>query len=139
MTSQVEELLRRADRDGLDSLAQYERDYIAVWELHAETSNGSLDQYFVNSSGDHALEALQALRTIGAARAAEVLQRAIDVFGVGGYTTDTQLRNSRLNAIPDDDRDPAFTLLTDEFYDSVDEINERLEVYISEHRRPPNA
>jgi hypothetical protein len=51
MSSQINDLLQRSEREGINSLAQYERDYIAVWELHAQASNGSLDQYFANSSG----------------------------------------------------------------------------------------
>jgi hypothetical protein len=86
MSSQINDLLQRSERDGMNSLAQYERDYIAVWELHAEASNGSLDQYFANSSGDHAVEALQALQRIGVIRAADVFRRAIDVFGPAGYS-----------------------------------------------------
>lgn len=136
--SAIDDLLRRVQRDGIDSLAQYERDYLAVWELHAEASSGSLDQYFANSSGDHAIEALQALHTIGAARAADVLQRALDLFGPAGYSPDVQIRNSRLNAIPDEERFPTFTRLTDEFFEASEELNHCLKAYVQKHR-PPDA
>ena len=53
-------------RHGYDALLPEERDYLLVWWLEAEASNGSLHQYFDNSTGDAALDTLNALRRINA-------------------------------------------------------------------------
>src|SRR5215510_10324950 len=49
----------------------------AVEQLQAEVNNGGFDQYFVNSAGDLAVEALEGLQLIGATKFENVLSRAL--------------------------------------------------------------
>lgn len=51
-----------------------------TWWLEAETSNGGLDQYFSNTSGKHAEEAIAGLRLIGAPKTAEITEKAFAIW-----------------------------------------------------------
>lgn len=45
-----------------------------------EVHNGGFNQYFFNSSGQWAMEAIEGFRLIGAAERAEIVQMAVDQF-----------------------------------------------------------
>jgi hypothetical protein len=52
----------------------------AVLDMESEVMNGGFHQYFQNSAGDQWQEALTGLGKIGAAKAAELLTKALTVF-----------------------------------------------------------
>lgn len=115
-------LERRWDELGFDSLLPEERDFLILWFLNTETFNGGLIQYFNNSSGDTALQALSALSAAGASQAHDILQQAISALDfVGGYTVDHDLRSDRLMSC-DDPLKPnpahrAVDALTDKYFE----------------------
>ena len=109
----------RWKRLGFDALLPEERDFILVWWLEAEASNGTLHQYFSNSTGDSAIDALGALERIGARCAANVLRDALKIFGDGPYPTDRTRRNKTLDSLPTD----AFSNLTDRLFDESEDVN----------------
>ena len=51
-----------------------------ITDINYQVLNGGFNQFFSNSSGQYALETLEALRTVGAKEAARILKRAIDIF-----------------------------------------------------------
>jgi hypothetical protein len=55
-------------------LSEGERIVILVYGFICEVTNGGLSQFLSNSTGDHAEETLQAMRTIGATAAADALE-----------------------------------------------------------------
>jgi hypothetical protein len=83
------------DWAGLDHQAQL---FVAFGELREEVNNGGFDQYFFNSAGDHALEALAAARAGGADAVADLLDAAMRVL-VGGYRRDRFQRQDALLAV----------------------------------------
>lgn len=117
-------LERRWGEVGFDSLLPEERDFLFLWFLNTEVFNGGLVQYFDNSAGDTALQALSALSAVGATRAHDILKRAIAAFDlVGGYVPDRWARIDRLRG----DYDPAesrpteraLDALTEEYYEAA--------------------
>ena len=62
------------------ALSVPERIFRAVWELEAQVNNGGFHQYFWNSSGSLVPDVVNALRAIGAAQMASVVERAIDAL-----------------------------------------------------------
>jgi hypothetical protein len=108
----------RWKRLGFDALLPEERDFILVWWLEAEASNGTLHQYFSNSTGDTAIDALGALDRIGAQCAAKVLCDALKLFGDGPYPTDRTRRNKTLDSLSTD----AFSHLTDRLFDESEDV-----------------
>ena len=108
----------RWKRLGFDALLPEECDFILVWWLEAEASNGTLHQYFSNSTGDSAIDALGALDRIGAHCDANVLRDALKLFGDGPYPTDCNRRNKTLDSLPTD----ALSNLTDRLFDESEDV-----------------
>ena len=77
-------------------LLKQEQEYLAVWWLDGELQNGGLDQYFLNSAGDLAPEALAGLDAVGATVVKRLLVEAMALFGAGSYPTDQHARQERL-------------------------------------------
>ena len=107
-------------RYGYDALLPEERDYLLVWWLQAEASNGSLHQYFDNSTGDAALDTLNALRRRNAPSAASVLSDSIEIVSDGDYPTDRLKRQAAINALesPYD----KFAALTDRLFEQSEDV-----------------
>lgn len=103
----------RWEQLGVAGLLPPERDYVLLWVLHAEASNGGLDLYLSNSSGDDALDTLAALERYGQHDMAAALRSALDALP-GGWCADRAERQRRLAAVPD--RWDVFDLLSEEFY-----------------------
>ncbi|MFO1066098.1 MAG: DUF4375 domain-containing protein [Pirellulales bacterium] len=122
MTLNADEIRDRLEdrwkRFGYDALLPEERDFILVWWLEAEASNGTLHQYFSNSTGDSAIDALAALDRMGAQNAANILRGAMQLFGEGPYPTDQTQRNKTLTSLSID----AFTTLTDRLFAESEDV-----------------
>lgn len=84
---------------GFDRLLPEERNFIVVWWLEAEVLNGGFHQYFHNSSGDAAPEALAALEELGASTAAHVLREALAELQCHPYIRDTEERRKHLMSL----------------------------------------
>jgi len=66
--------------DNLERLTEPQKIFYFNQNLEREINNGGFCQYFYNSSGDFAHEAILSLRTIGANKTADILQEAIGQF-----------------------------------------------------------
>jgi hypothetical protein len=95
-------LYHRWEKLGYDALLPAEQQYIALWWLVAEVMNGGFDQYFMNSSGDLAPVALEALKAVGATESLNILEQAMAIFGLGGYSIDREERWNKRRAIDPD-------------------------------------
>ena len=82
------------------TLSDAQRSLVAVGELRTEVNNGGFDQYFFNSGGDLAPIAMDAARQAGIAALAEIIDRALAVFGPG-YRTNRDQRQAALEAMAD--------------------------------------
>lgn len=79
---------QKADRLGLDALTDEERVVLAVEGLEREVNNGGYDQFFGNSSSQHAAVVVDALKRIGCPDVAALTQRAIDCLGISTLTVE---------------------------------------------------
>jgi hypothetical protein len=98
----IDLLYEKIEAGGLDSLTQSERWMFALTWLGLETNGGGLHQFFFNDAGKFAADALLGLETIGAAKTADVLRRAIALFPDGHVPTDQTKRRRVLNRLPED-------------------------------------
>jgi hypothetical protein len=71
------ELYDRLQPREVAKLSIVERRLVAVGSLRSEVSNGGFDQYFFNSAGDLASDAVEAARGAGADDLARLIERAI--------------------------------------------------------------
>jgi hypothetical protein len=69
---------------GYDKLSPPEKVFVCVWDLEAQVNNGGFHQYYFNSSGDHALDTVDALAAIGAKYTAGLVKQANALFGAAG-------------------------------------------------------
>jgi hypothetical protein len=95
----VDEARAREAREGWDALTGDEQLVLCLGEMEAEVNNGGWEQYFLNSAGDHAHDALRALEALGADNAAGILRDAMKVFGKEGPPADRGARERRLLAL----------------------------------------
>jgi Domain of unknown function (DUF4375) len=98
--------------------------YAAHW-IVSEVRNGALPQFFSNSTGVLAPEAVQALRRLGLNKAADATESAMTFFGEA-YPRDRETRSELIDWVwnqdmPEEDRNnlDIFLGLTDEFLDEI--------------------
>jgi hypothetical protein len=77
---EMDDLLSPIFYDNPDKLTKCEKNIVYIEELEREINNGGFNQYFFNSSGDFAMEAINALKIIGSKIFLEILQEAVNKF-----------------------------------------------------------
>lgn len=120
---------RRLREKGPGSLTEPQQIYAAVQNYDMEVNNGGHSQYFVNGTGDEYPAALKGLGLIGAEGHAEVLRRALAVFGKSGPSTDKALRHkqlSRLSKAKEEELDE----LDSFYYDLTENLDALLAPYV---------
>lgn len=133
----IDLLYEKIEASGLDSLTPCERWMFALTWLGIETNNGGLHQFFFNDAGQFAVDALLGLETIGAAKTANVLRRAIALFPDGHIPTDQTKRRRVLGRLPEDIQWKVLAEdLTREFWAACadDEWARRASDYVSSHK-----
>lgn len=127
--------------EAIDSLAPEARVVYVTELLAGEVHNGGFHQYFSNSSGKHALEALRALQTLDAVEASSLFAKAIDAFPDRHVPHDRVLRNELLDAAQQE-RPGFFDELDTQYYALVSAIpprEDQIELALSYMRRHPDA
>ena len=119
----------RWDR-GFEALRPEEQEAIALWWLDAETMNGTLNQFFWNSSGDLAMIALAGLDKLDMPITMSALKSALSRFG-GSYPVNREQRMRLLEEIEREHGtgvfDPPSRVIQDLPEDSVRAAVQRLE------------
>ncbi|HEX3313631.1 MAG TPA: DMP19 family protein [Gemmataceae bacterium] len=117
---------------GYDKLSQPQKVFVCVWELEGEVNNGGFDQYYFNSSGDHALDATASLETIDAKHTANLVRQVNALFGEAGPSADRFARQKQLDAL-DDAKRTAMNQIDREFYKYKDKLGQLLEMFVSKN------
>jgi hypothetical protein len=105
----------------------------AVWLLDAEVNNGGFNQFFWNSSGQFAPEALEGLREIGATKHEELLKKAIQIHKDESAMIGKLKKKGTLEAFSESYKYTKLNKLDDEYY-KLPESLEKLNVkYIRDH------
>tara|TARA_R110002096_G_C14197486_1_gene688564 strand:- start:137 stop:586 length:450 start_codon:yes stop_codon:yes gene_type:complete len=101
-------------------------EFLAMWILEGDVHNGGFDQFFLNNGLEHGKSALVGLKRIGADKYALVTEKAIEIF-------------KNQNAEFENERNPDFNELDDEFYDlegveklQIDYIKKNYEKFVVE-------
>jgi hypothetical protein len=120
-------------------------DLLAAHWLLSEFDNGGLMQFFLNSTGVLAPEAIAGFRRMGLSSASDAITQAVAVFGAE-YPRDNKVRDSFLRAklgLKPDDKDyalfksgifePMGELLCQAGGEDLDAIYDRMNEYAKEH------
>ena len=93
-----------------------------IWELEAEVNNGGFSQYYFNSAGDHANEAVFALLAIGAKACAEIVGRANQAWSLGPVPTDREVRMEAIAEQFGEKEEEYWHRLDEQFYEYPDDL-----------------
>lgn len=126
-------LFDRVESSGLSSLTGPERVLFSVWGAAGQIENGGFDQFFYNSSGDYAAEAVEAFRAIGAVAKAAVIARALALFPNAAPPRDRDERIGALDALTARAGEDVFESLDEAFYASPEDVDAMLAVYVQAH------
>ena len=115
-----------------EKLSAAQRVFYLNQNLEREVNNGGFEQFFINSSGDRALETVDSLREIGAHKTAQILQRAAGIFPNSYVPKD---RGERIELITESfSGGGVWDKLDDEFLRYEDDLNELNMEFIRKHR-----
>jgi len=106
----------------LDKLTEEQKLFYYNQCLEREINNGGFNQYFFNSSGDFAHKTVQSLKTIGANKTADILQKAIDQFPNSNVPEDRTERQEILEQIQET-ADVVWEDLSQKFFSYEDDLN----------------
>jgi HEAT repeat protein len=122
----------RYDRDGFDALTAPQKHYFCASVFRDQVNNGGLAQYFVNTSGNLAREALAGLDAISAPHAASVMRRAMALFGPNGPSPERDARHDQLASLTSA-QDDEMDALSDKFCRDEDRIDLQLLDFVRHH------
>jgi hypothetical protein len=86
---------------GTRSLSDPQRTFWLVDQLYGEVNNGGFHQFFLNSSGNCALQTVQALKELESPLL-DVYTKAIALFPASTPAEDRAVRNAQMSAIPNE-------------------------------------
>jgi uncharacterized protein DUF4375 len=99
---EVKGIFRTLDVSSAEDYRSLPRRDRYLWNIswfEAEVMNGGVDQYLYNSSGNHAIECLAALKVIGATRSHTLLEQACKLFPKGQPSSNQSIRQMQLREI----------------------------------------
>jgi hypothetical protein len=126
-------VLRKLEGTPFEKLSGPERVIACLTEVEMEVNNGGFDQYYWNSPGEHAREAVAALQELGAAHTASLVGEANAVFGPEGPDPDRGRRGEQMEKLPPDARERWYEL-DGAFYEYRDNLSSLAAQYIRRHR-----
>ncbi|HUH04568.1 MAG TPA: DMP19 family protein [Kofleriaceae bacterium] len=122
--------------NGFHRMSHEDQVFYRVWMLEAEVTNGGFWQYIFNSSGGHAITALDSLREIGAHEIAAICERFYALLPGGRPAPFQRQRQDQLeqmmDRLGDEGFDAACNELDNAFYALLDDLHLKLFAFIRE-------
>jgi hypothetical protein len=106
--------------------------FTAIWALESEVNNGGFSQYFWNASGATANFAPRALRVIGAAACAAIVERALQVVSRDPLPEDDDARSLLVDSL-DEAANARLQSLDSEFFEYPDDLTALLFEFVRAH------
>jgi Domain of unknown function (DUF4375) len=125
----AQKALDRFAKAGFEKLSDSDKILASIWTFEAEVANRGFASYFSSSAGEMAFYVPTALKIIGATGVAQIAASANDVFGDGGPPRPQKERRRRVRAFGDETR-KTLTSLESQFYDSPEDVDDLLEIYL---------
>ncbi len=119
-----------------------QRVFSAIWEVEAEVNDGGFSQYFLNNSAESAPFVVEALKTIGAFKTADICRRAIATAFPSGLPHTLEATQAAAADFSDEMLEK-LEPLDQEFFSYPHNLSDLLFAYVSEHPeefgRMPNS
>lgn len=123
-------VFEREEELGYEKLSWPEKVFVCIKDIDGEVNNGGFDQYYFNSSGDHAIDAVASLEAIEATHTANLVRKTNALFGEGGPSPDRLSRQAQLDALRGD-KAKEMNEIEKEFYQGTEDLDGLLKKYIS--------
>jgi len=101
-----------------------------TWWVEAEVNNGGFNQYFWNSSGEFAIEAIEGFKEIGAIRNAKLMEKAVTIAIKEMPEMKKFHKQGTLEAFSESYKHTKLNDLDDEFYKYEENLSELRITYI---------
>lgn len=121
--------LDRLSKEGFGSLSVAERDLAVIWQLEASVNNGGFLRYYEDKAGDYANYVPDALRHVGAAESASILEAANALFGYAGPSRERKARQVAAKAL-NAQALAELDVLEGRFFEDPDNVDELVERYV---------
>jgi hypothetical protein len=118
--------------DELENLSEPQKYFYFNQNLEREVNNGGFHQFFVNSSGNFAMETILSLKIVGAFHTVSILQMAIDQFPQGNVPNDEMERRELIEKIEGKASDE-WNTLDKKFFEYQDNLNQLNMNYVREN------
>lgn len=119
---------------GFAALSHADQVFHRIWMLEAELNNGGFSQYMFNSSGNHALPAVDALQEVGANDLAAICESFFALLR-GVPAADQEARQAQLDEAAERMGEEAFedacSKLEARFYAGEDDLRRQLVKYMT--------
>lgn len=122
---------QKAARVGDDKLTNEERIILAIEALEREVNNGGYGQFFVNSSREYATIIVNALRSIGCSKTAEITEKALKIVQKSPMT-DVEIANGTWEE--NEERQEALGECDTLYFERRENIEESLFAFIKANR-----
>jgi hypothetical protein len=114
--TQIDKKIDVGGGEDWNCLSDAERTTITAYVLALEVSNGGIEQFFLNPSGDRWRDTLRAVKAVGAFRLAGLFEQALTVFPANTPSENQATRCDQLEAAGKQASDLLWRL-TGEYYD----------------------
>lgn len=125
-----ETLVPRSWDGGYAELSHHERVFVCIWELDATVQEGGFSQYFIDASGDHSADAVEALRELGAGKMAKFVERARRAFPDGRPPQTAEERDVLLLERAEE-LEPRLQKLTEQYLEYPEDLTDLLSAYVA--------
>jgi len=116
----------------LDELTEPQKHFYFNQQLEKAVNMDGFYLFFLNSTGEFAMEAIQSLTAIGAFHTRAILQKAIDQFPGGDVPKDEVKRQNLIQQIEDTASD-IWNALDQDFYKYEDNLNQLNMSYVKKN------
>ena len=126
-------MTRKSDYgENMGMLSAEERVFYVITDVYSQVTSMGFEHYYFDEAGKHAMEAADALRTVGANERADIAEKALAVVG-GTLAEDHKERADFIRHNLTDEQRKALAECDEAFKAVEDDINRLIFLYISEH------
>jgi len=125
-----EQVSKKYEQQGFQSLSEKEVVIYTVWWLEAEVNNGGFHQYLWNSAGNYASEALTSLQKVGANYTASLLTSAINA-AYDGNLPESRYKRQELLETNQGIKIKKLQELDNKFYAYTENFYQKINLYLA--------
>ena len=83
---------KKEETDGFTDLSEGEKTFVFIDIFEGAMNEGGFQFFFENETGDYAREIVEAYKKIGATETANIIAKAIGLFGINNFSEDLETR-----------------------------------------------